>query len=87
MVNEKQIFESVKALPSFSEEEEKVLDFWEKNGVFDKLREMRKGGPLFRWLEGPPTANGLPHIGHALTRAIKDVFLRHKSMHGFDVVP
>jgi len=87
VVNEKQIFESVKALPSFSEEEEKVLDFWEKNEVFDKLREMRKGGPLFRWLEGPPTANGLPHIGHALTRAIKDVFLRHKSMHGFDVVP
>ncbi len=87
MVNEKQIFESVKALPSFSEEEEKVLDFWEKNEVFDKLREMRRGGPLFRWLEGPPTANGLPHIGHALTRAIKDVFLRHKSMHGFDVVP
>ncbi|MCE7740384.1 MAG: isoleucine--tRNA ligase, partial [Candidatus Heimdallarchaeota archaeon] len=87
MVNEKHVFESVRALPSFSEEEEKVLDFWEKNEVFDKLREMRKGGPLFRWLEGPPTANGLPHIGHALTRAIKDVFLRHKSMHGFKVVP
>ncbi len=87
MVNEKHVFESVEALPSFSEEEEKVLDFWEKNEVFDKVREMRKGGPLFRWLEGPPTANGLPHIGHALTRAIKDVFLRHKSMHGFDVVP
>ncbi len=87
MVNEKQVFDSVKALPSFSEEEEKILDFWEKNKVFDKLREMRKGNPLFRWLEGPPTANGLPHIGHALTRAIKDVYLRHKSMHGFDVVP
>ena len=87
MVNEKQVFDSVKALPSFSEEEEKILDFWEKNKVFDKLREMRKGSPLFRWLEGPPTANGLPHIGHALTRAIKDVYLRHKSMLGFDVVP
>jgi len=87
VVNEKQVFDSVKALPSFSEEEEKILDFWEKNKVFDKLREMRKGSPLFRWLEGPPTANGLPHIGHALTRAIKDVYLRHKSMLGFDVVP
>ncbi|MHA2357450.1 MAG: isoleucine--tRNA ligase [Candidatus Heimdallarchaeaceae archaeon] len=87
MDNEKHVFTPVKALPSFSEEEEKVLEFWEKNEIFDKLREMRKGKPLFRWLEGPPTANGLPHIGHALTRAIKDVYLRHKSMHGFDVVP
>ncbi len=87
MDKKKQVFKPVKALPSFPEEEEKVLEFWEKNEVFDKLREMRKGSPLFRWLEGPPTANGLPHIGHALTRAIKDVFLRHKSMHGFEVVP
>ncbi len=87
MDNKKQVFKPVKALPSFPEEEEKVLEFWEKNKIFDKLREMRKGSPLFRWLEGPPTANGLPHIGHALTRAIKDVFLRHKSMHGFEVVP
>ncbi len=87
MDNEKQVFESVKALPSFSKDEEETLTFWEENKVFDKLREMRKGSPLFKWLEGPPTANGLPHIGHALTRAIKDVFLRHKSMHGFEVVP
>ena len=81
------MFKPVKALPSFPEEEEKILDFWEKNEIFEKLRKMRKGSPLFRWLEGPPTANGLPHIGHALTRAIKDVFLRYKSMHGYEVVP
>jgi len=87
MNKKKQVFKPVKALPSFPEEEEKILNFWEKNDVFEKLREIRKGKPLYRWLEGPPTANGLPHIGHALTRAIKDVFLRHKSMHGFDVVP
>ncbi len=87
MDKKKQVFKPVKTLPSFSDEEEKILEFWEKNDVFKKLREMRKGNPLFRWLEGPPTANGLPHIGHALTRAIKDVFLRHKSMHGFNVVP
>ncbi|MCG3225966.1 MAG: isoleucine--tRNA ligase [Candidatus Heimdallarchaeota archaeon] len=87
MENKNQIFESVKALPVFTEEEEKILEFWEKKKIFDKARKLRHEGPLFRWLEGPPTANGLPHIGHALTRAIKDVFLRHKSMHGYNIVP
>ena len=87
MEDDKLVFNSVKALPAFSEEEEKILKFWEENSIFDKVRELRKGSPLFRWLEGPPTANGLPHIGHALTRAIKDVYLRHKSMHGFEIVP
>ncbi len=87
MENKNQIFESVKALPVFTEEEEKILEFWEKKKIFEKVRKLRQEGPLFRWLEGPPTANGLPHIGHALTRAIKDVFLRHKSMHGYNIVP
>ncbi|MHA1396700.1 MAG: isoleucine--tRNA ligase [Candidatus Heimdallarchaeaceae archaeon] len=87
MTNEKVVFETVKTLPSFPEEEEKILDFWEKNDIFNKVRDASKGKPLFRWLEGPPTANGLPHIGHALTRAIKDVFLRYKSMKGFQIVP
>ena len=87
MENKKHVFESVKALPVFTEEEEKILEFWEEKKIFDKVRKTREEGPLFRWLEGPPTANGLPHIGHALTRAIKDVFLRHKSMHGYNIVP
>ena len=87
MESRKDIFETVKALPVFAEEEEKILEFWEKKKIFDKVRELRQDGPLFRWLEGPPTANGLPHIGHALTRAIKDVFLRHKSMQGHNIVP
>ncbi|MHA1827701.1 MAG: class I tRNA ligase family protein, partial [Candidatus Heimdallarchaeaceae archaeon] len=87
MTNERVVFETVKSLPSFPEEEEKILDFWEKNDIFNKVRDASKGRPLFRWLEGPPTANGLPHIGHALTRAIKDVFLRYKSMKGFQIVP
>jgi isoleucyl-tRNA synthetase len=85
--NKNQVFESVKALPVFTEEEEKILEFWEEKKIFDEVRKLRQEGPLFRWLEGPPTANGLPHIGHALTRAIKDVFLRHKSMHGYNIVP
>ena len=85
--NEKLVFEPVISLPSFPDEEEKILKFWEKEKIFDKARKLRENGPFFRWLEGPPTANGLPHIGHALTRAIKDVFLRHKAMHGFNIVP
>ena len=72
MKNKNQVFESVKALPVFTEEEEKILEFWEEKKIFDEVRKLRQEGPLFRWLEGPPTANGLPHIGHALTRAIKD---------------
>ncbi|GAG80300.1 unnamed protein product, partial [marine sediment metagenome] len=73
---ENQVFKPVDSLPSFPQEEETILEFWEKNQIFDKIREMNKGKQLYRWLEGPPTANGLPHIGHALTRAIKDVFLK-----------
>jgi len=84
---ENQVFKPVDSLPSFPQEEETILEFWEKNQIFDKIREMNKGKKLYRWLEGPPTANGLPHIGHALTRAIKDVFLKHKVMHGYDIVP
>ena len=87
MDKKKQVFETVKPIPSFPEEEEKILEFWEKNDVFNKVRESKKGKKLYRWLEGPPTANGLPHAGHALTRAIKDVFLRYKLMHDFDIQP
>ena len=87
MENREKLFKTANSMPSFIDEETKILEFWEKNQVFDKIRKMNKGKKLFRWLEGPPTANGLPHIGHALTRAIKDVFLRYKVMHGYDVVP
>ncbi len=87
MNKKKHVFETVKTTPSFPEEEEKILEFWEKSDVFNKVRESKKGKKLYRWLEGPPTANGLPHAGHALTRATKDVFLRYKLMHDFDIQP
>lgn len=87
MDRKRQVFKSVKALPSFPEEEERVLVFWEDNDVFERLRELRKGSPLFCWLEGFLTASGLPHIGHALVGAIRDVFFRHRFVHGFEVVP
>jgi isoleucyl-tRNA synthetase len=65
--------------------EEEILKFWNENKIFEKSVESRKGAPLFRFLEGPPTANGLPHPGHIRTRTIKDVVLRYKTMLGYYV--
>ncbi|MDD5779014.1 MAG: class I tRNA ligase family protein, partial [Candidatus Thermoplasmatota archaeon] len=62
--------------------EKEVMDFWHHNHIFEKSLSNRKDGPRFIFLEGPPTANGLPHPGHVLTRAIKDVVLRYKTMQG-----
>lgn len=87
MKDEDKVFEEVNTLPDFAKNEESIITFWEENKIFDKLRAKNKGKQLFRWLEGPPTANGLPHMGHVLTRVIKDVFLRHKAMNGYNVVP
>ncbi len=87
MMDENEVFKPVKNMPNFAKEEEKILDFWEKKDIFGKAQEINKGKKIFRWLEGPPTANGLPHMGHVLTRAIKDVFLRYKLMTGHNIVP
>ena len=65
--------------------EKEVLDFWEKNKIFEKTVERRKGGKPFIFFEGPPTANGLPGIHHFLARVYKDIFPRYKTMRGFYV--
>ena len=65
--------------------EAEILEFWEKNKIFEKSLKNTAGGKPFVFYEGPPTANGLPHIGHALTRAFKDIILRYKTMRGFYV--
>ena len=65
--------------------EEKVSLFWNRNKIFQKVVKMRRGGPPFRFLEGPPTTNGFMHVGHARGRTIKDIFLRFKTMQGYDV--
>ncbi|PSN88361.1 isoleucine--tRNA ligase [Candidatus Marsarchaeota G2 archaeon OSP_D] len=62
--------------------EVEVLSFWRENRVFEKSVEDRRGKPLFRFLEGPPTANGLPHHGHIRTRMFKDLVLRYAAMRG-----
>jgi len=76
------MFEPLPAQCNFPEAEERVLAFWEKHAVFQKSLERRRGAPRFVFYEGPPTANGLPHPGHCLTRAIKDLFPRYQTMRG-----
>lgn len=65
------------------EVEEKVLEFWKKNNIFNKSLVNRKGGEVFNFFEGPPTANGHPGIHHVLTRSFKDIVLRYKTMQGY----
>jgi isoleucyl-tRNA synthetase len=72
----------------FHKKEEKILNFWKDNNIFEKSLENRRsaGRRSFVFFEGPPTANGLPHIGHFLTRIYKDVFGRYKTMRGYFVL-
>jgi len=64
------------------EVEERVQKFWQGNNIFKKSIEKRKGCKPYVFLEGPPTANGLPHPGHVLTRVMKDLILRYETMNG-----
>ncbi|MEK7520306.1 MAG: class I tRNA ligase family protein [Patescibacteria group bacterium] len=65
--------------------EEEVLALWEREQTFEKILRVRKKGKKFVFYEGPPTANGLPHPGHVMGRAFKDLFLRYKTMRGYFV--
>ncbi|MEE2752154.1 MAG: isoleucine--tRNA ligase [Myxococcota bacterium] len=65
--------------------EEEVLSFWRENDVFENGLKLSEGRPSYVFYEGPPTANGTPHNGHVLTRAIKDLFPRYKTMRGYHV--
>jgi isoleucyl-tRNA synthetase len=78
-------FEKVLPVVDFPDSESRIRDFWRERKIFEKSLQRRSGGPRFVFYEGPPTANGLPHNGHALTRVMKDVFPRYKAMRGFDV--
>ena len=78
-------FEKVLPVVDFPDSESCIRDFWRERKIFEKTLELRADCPRFVFYEGPPTANGLPHNGHALTRVMKDVFPRYKSMQGFYV--
>ena len=70
---------------SFVDREKNITELWEKNDIFKKSIENREGCELFTFYDGPPTANGKPHIGHVLTRAIKDLIPRYRTMKGYQV--
>ena len=62
-----------------------VEKFWKDNDIFQKSIDNRKEGPTYTFYDGPPTANGKPHIGHVLTRVIKDMIPRYRTMKGYMV--
>ena len=67
------MYQKVEKDLSFVENEKRVEKFWRENGIFEESMKMREGGPQYMFYDGPPTANGKPHIGHVLTRTIKDM--------------
>lgn len=80
------MYKKVPTTLDFVEREKDTLDFWKKNEIFKKSVALRKGAEKFTFYDGPPTANGKPHIGHILTRAIKDIIPRYRTMKGYDVM-
>ncbi len=77
----------IHSVAEIAKAEREIMERWEREKIFEKLREKNKGKKRYIFLEGPPTANGMPHMGHALTRAVKDVFLRYKAMTGHEIYP
>ncbi|MDD4291629.1 MAG: isoleucine--tRNA ligase [Clostridia bacterium] len=82
------MYKKVSANLNFVSRELETIDFWKKNKVFEKTCTVNASSPdkVFTFFDGPPTANGKPHIGHVLTRAMKDVIPRYKIMKGFNVL-
>ena len=79
------MYDKVSANQNFVEREQKIEKFWADNEIFEKSIELRQHSPEFTFYDGPPTANGKPHIGHVLTRVIKDMIPRYKTMKGYKV--
>lgn len=71
---------------NFVEREKETLSYWKNHKIFEKTMEERKNGKSYTFYDGPPTANGKPHIGHVLTRVIKDIIPRYRTMKGYNVL-
>ena len=80
------MYKKVPTTLNFVEREKETLKFWKDNQIFEKSVQLRQGAPAYTFFDGPPTANGKPHIGHVLTRAMKDIIPRYKTMRGYDVL-
>ena len=70
---------------NFVDREKEIEEFWREKDIFKKSIELREGCPTYMFYDGPPTANGKPHIGHVLTRVIKDMIPRYRTMKGYKV--
>ena len=79
------MYQKVSADMNFVDREKNVEKFWKDNDIFKKSMENRKEGETYTFYDGPPTANGKPHIGHVLTRVIKDMIPRYRTMKGYMV--
>ncbi len=79
------LFAKVPSLLDFPGEERQILRFWKEHGIFEKALSKPAPRGTFVFYEGPPTANGMPHNGHVLTRVIKDLFPRYRTMRGYRV--
>lgn len=80
------MYKKVSTELNFVEREKDVIEFWRENKVFEKSIEDREGCETFTFYDGPPTANGMPHIGHVITRVFKDAIPRYKTMKGYRVL-
>ena len=79
------MYEKVSTGLNFVDREKEVEKFWKDHDIFQKSIELREGCPTYMFYDGPPTANGKPHIGHVLTRVIKDMIPRYRTMKGYRV--
>ena len=79
------LYEKVNTDLNFVGREKEIEKFWEDNKIFEKSLKIREGCPTYTFYDGPPTANGKPHIGHVETRAIKDMIPRYRTMKGYMV--
>ena len=79
------VYEKVSSDMNFVDREKQVEKFWKDNDIFQKSIDNRKKGETYTFYDGPPTANGKPHIGHVLTRVIKDMIPRYRTMKGYMV--
>ncbi len=80
------MYKKVSTKLNFAEREKEIRRFWKENDIFKKSIENRSDAPVFTFYDGPPTANGMPHIGHILTRVIKDLIPRYRTMKGYKVL-
>ena len=80
------MYKKVSTELSFVQREKAIEEFWKNNKIFEKSISQREGQPVFTFYDGPPTANGKPHIGHVLTRVIKDMIPRYQTMKGHKIL-